>query len=48
MKSRIDVLEVELTRLAGQGCFPVVSLRGFDRGKPVWRAHVNGAGGRNL
>ena len=37
-------LQIELQKLAAQKCFPCISLRGFKKGKPVWRAHVNGAG----
>lgn len=37
-------LEHILNDLAIQGCYPCVSLRGWDGTQPVWRAHVNGAG----
>ena len=37
-------LEDMLVALQKKGCYPCVSYRGRKNGKPVWRAHINGAG----
>lgn len=37
-------LQTELQGLAAQKCYPSIYLRGFEKGKPVWRAHINRAG----
>jgi hypothetical protein len=37
-------LQIELQKLAAKGCYPCLSMRGFKKKRPVWRAHVNGAG----
>lgn len=37
-------LQLELQKLAAQGCYPCLSMRGFKNRHQLWRAHVNGAG----
>ena len=37
-------LEELLTDLACQGCYPCLSLRGWEGKHPIWRAHINGTG----
>jgi hypothetical protein len=39
------MLEDRLAYLVSKGCYPCLVFRGYDpEKKPIWRAHINGAG----